>query len=253
MLGKNVIGIIPARFASTRLPGKPLISIMGKPLIQHVWESASESVHLSKVIVATDNEQIYETCQDFGADCIMTSSEIKSGSDRIISVIKNINEHFDFIVNLQGDEPLISGELIDELIIITIKSQAEVGTVIKKIDNIEELFDSNVVKVVLRDDDTALYFSRSPIPFNRENKSTKWLKTGTYWKHVGVYCYTHQSLLRFGEMPRSHLEKIESLEQLRLMENGARYICLKTDLELHGVDTPADVEKVEDLLNKRLS
>jgi len=253
MMGKKIIGIIPSRYESTRLPGKPLVDILGKPMIYHVWKAASQSKHLSKVIVATDDIRILETCRKFGADCVMTSSDIQSGSDRILEAFRGLNEHYDYIINIQGDEPLITPELIDALIVKTTASKADVGTVVKRIDNIDDLFDSNVVKVVLKDDDTALYFSRSPIPYNRDEKPTRWLQSGIYLKHIGIYCYAQQALLKFGQTPQSALEKSESLEQLRLMGNGASYVCLLTDLELMGVDTPDDVKRAEILMKSRLS
>ena len=248
MIKEKVIGIIPARYESTRLPGKPLADINGKPLIYHVWKAATQSALLNKVVIATDDERIEAACRQFGAECIMTSHDIKSGSDRIIQALNSINEFYDYIVNIQGDEPFITGELIDSLILKTINSGADVGTIIKKIDESGEIFDSSVVKVVIDNKDFALYFSRSPIPHLRDINENQWSDNHDFYKHIGIYCYNNQSLLKFGKLPQSDLEIAEKLEQLRLMQAGAKYICLKTNIPLYGVDTKEDLEKVRKLM-----
>ncbi len=252
MIGKSAIGIIPARYDSTRLPGKPLADINGKPLIYYVWKAASASQLLERVIIATDDDRIEYACKEFGAECIMTPKNINSGSDRIIYALNSLNEHYDYIVNIQGDEPFITGKLIDELLRKTIESDADVGTVISEIDNIDELVDVSTVKVVLRNDDSALYFSRSLLPYPRDARPEDRLSIGQFWKHIGIYCYAHQALLRFGELPQSELEIMEKLEQLRLLQNGAKYICMKTEIPLFGVDTKNDLEKVRQIMNKKL-
>ena len=173
MKEKKTIGIIPARYDSTRLPGKPLADVNGEPLIYYVWKAASESQLLNKVIIATDDERIKNACMEFGAECIMTDKNLQSGSDRIIAALTLLDEHYDYIINIQGDEPFIRSELIDALIRKTMESLADVGTVITGINTREELFDASTVKVVLRNDDTALYFTRSAIPFVRDKKENQ--------------------------------------------------------------------------------
>jgi 3-deoxy-manno-octulosonate cytidylyltransferase (CMP-KDO synthetase) len=253
MKEKKTIGIIPARYDSTRLPGKPLADVNGEPLIYYVWKAASESQLLNKVIIATDDERIKNACMEFGAECIMTDKNLQSGSDRIIAALTLLDEHYDYIINIQGDEPFIRSELIDALIRKTMESLADVGTVITGINTREELFDASTVKVVLRNDDTALYFTRSAIPFVRDKKEKEWLDSSVFWKHIGIYCYTYQALMRFGELAQSDLEIAEKLEQLRLLQDGAKYVCLKTNIPLYGVDTKEDLEKVNSIMRNNLS
>jgi len=245
MTNKNlkVIGIIPARYASTRLPGKVLADVNGKPLIQHVWQAVKTSELISRIIIATDDERVAEACNNFGAEYLITPSDLPSGTDRIVYSMNKLQLESDFVINIQGDEPLISGKLIDELIIETAKSKADVGTVIRRIDNYKELLSDSVVKVVLDDVSNAIYFSRSPIPFLRDEKKEDWINKFDYWKHIGLYNYSYQSLMKFSKLPVSSLEKIEKLEQLRLLQSGVKYFCLKTDLELIGIDTPEDLKK----------
>ena len=253
MKTSSIIGIIPARFKSQRLPGKPLADILGKPLIYYVWRAASDSELLDKVLIATDDERIRDACKEFGAECILTPKNIKSGSDRVIFALNTCKENYDYIVNIQGDEPFITGQLIDELIKKTKETAADVGTVITRIKNNEEVFDESVVKVVLRSDDTALYFSRSPLPFLRDVPQAEWLDKTAFWKHIGIYCYSKTALARFGDLPQSELEKAEKLEQLRLLQDNAKYVCLQTDLDLTGVDTPTDLEKARTMMKEKLS
>ncbi|TAL70443.1 MAG: 3-deoxy-manno-octulosonate cytidylyltransferase [Bacteroidetes bacterium] len=247
---KKAICIIPARYESTRLPGKPLINIAGKPLIQWVWESAIKSTTLSRTVIATDDERIAEFCNKTGAEWLMTPTNIQSGSDRIAYTYKILNEDADIILNLQGDEPLIKAEVIDSLIHDFSNSNADVGTLIKKINSNKELFDASVVKVVVDSAGKALYFSRSPIPYLRDINQENWLTNRTYWKHIGIYAYSSKSLQEFSNLNPSELELSEKLEQLRLLENGAKYLCMETDLNLIGVDTKEDIVKVEKILNK---
>jgi len=253
MIKEKIIGIIPARYDSQRLPGKPLVDINGKPLIYHVWKAAKQSKFLNKILIATDDKRIEKVCRQFNAECVMTSNDIKSGSDRIIQALQSLNEFYDYIVNIQGDEPLITGQLIDSLILKTIDTQADVGTIISKINDKDELFNPSVVKIVIDDNDFALYFSRSPIPFIRDISEEQWLAAHTFYKHIGIYCYNNQSLLKFGKLPQSDLEKAEKLEQLRLMQAGAKYISLKTNIPLYGVDTKEDLEKVRKIMKEDLS
>jgi 3-deoxy-D-manno-octulosonate cytidylyltransferase len=228
----KIIGIIPSRIGSTRLPGKPLLDIKGKPLIQRVWEAVSTSKLLEKIIIATDDDNIFNKSKEFTDNVVMTSPELPSGTDRIMQAYNILKENADVVVNIQGDEPLIKGEIIDDLLIKFIKSDADVGTIVKKISNRSEIDDTSVVKVQLNPDKTANKFSR--IPF----------KDNIHWKHIGIYAYKIEALKKFVSLPVSESEKKERLEQLRLMEAGAVYYCMETDADLIGVDTIEDLERV---------
>jgi 3-deoxy-manno-octulosonate cytidylyltransferase (CMP-KDO synthetase) len=245
------IGIIPARFASTRFPGKPLADICGKPLLQHVFESVSTSKLLSRIAIATDDSRIAEAAHNFGAEVIMTDSDLPSGTDRIFQAYLQMKTEGDIIVNIQGDEPLFSGHLADELISRLSASEADVATMVKKITSVEDLFNPSNVKAVVGNNGYALYFSRNTLPFVRDQKPIDWIKVHDFYKHVGVYAYKASALKRFVALPVSKLESLEQLEQLRLMEDGARYLCVETEIELVGVDTPQDVQRVEKILIRR--
>lgn len=247
----DAIGIIPARYASMRLPGKPLLEINGMPMIYHVWLSACSSNILRRVVIATDDERIAEAAMDFGAEYVLSPSDLPSGTDRIIYSLKELGEVADFVVNIQGDEPLITANLIDDLILHTAMNKSDVGTVVKKITAKEDLFNNSVVKVVIDDKCNALYFSRSPVPFQRDIPEDKWLDNTTYYKHIGIYNYTFKSLLEFSELSPSKLELNEKLEQLRLMERGAKYFCLETDNYLIGIDTPEDLNEIRAYFEKK--
>ncbi len=240
----NAIGIIPARYESTRLPGKPLIDICGKTLLQRVWESASKANTLRRIIVATDDTRIKKMCTEIGAECLITPVSLPSGTDRIAFAYKKLADKADIVINIQGDEPLIKAKDIDKLVQTFSDSEFEVGTLIKMITKNKELFNPSVVKVVLGKNNQALYFSRSPIPYLREAEPENWLKKQSYWKHIGIYAYKEKSLLDFIRLKSSALEQSEKLEQLRLLENGANYLCVKTDTELIGVDTLEDLKTV---------
>ena len=244
----DVIAIIPARMQSTRLPGKPLADINGKPLIYHVWNAVCQSHKLRRVIIATDDEKIADACLSFGAEFVMTPSDIASGTDRIIAALRILNEDADYIINIQGDEPLITSQLIDRVINETVLSGAHVGTVISPITTNDELFNPSVVKVVLDSESNALYFSRNPIPYMRDTDQEDWLKHTAYWKHIGIYAYSFPALERFAELPVSDLEATEKLEQLRLIQDNSIYRCIKTDDLLIGVDTPEDLERVREIM-----
>jgi 3-deoxy-manno-octulosonate cytidylyltransferase (CMP-KDO synthetase) len=246
----SAIAIIPARHASTRLPGKPLLDIAGKPLLQRVWESVLSSVYLNRVIIATDDAKIAELCDMIGAEYVMTPPDLPSGSDRIMYAYNEIGEDAGIIVNVQGDEPFMTGEIIDNLIDEFIKSNADVGTLVCPIKHSNELTDPSVVKVVIAENSTAMYFSRSPIPFFRDLAPEEWLNKRKYYKHIGVYAYQTESLNRFTTLPPSELELTEKLEQLRLLEFGAKYLCVETDAELIGVDTYEDLERVRKIFAK---
>ncbi|MEJ2627260.1 MAG: 3-deoxy-manno-octulosonate cytidylyltransferase [bacterium] len=241
---KKVIGIIPARYDSRRLPGKPLADIGGKPMIQWVWEGVQKSKYAEKIIVATDDARIYAAVKRFTQDVIMTPADLNSGSDRVAYAVKNMN--VDIVINIQGDEPFITPEEIDQVADILINDPEPVmGTLIKEINNVEELESPHTAKVVVDKEGYAIYFSRSPIPYNRSSKDKHdWLKQGIYYKHVGIYSYRKKFLEQFSHLGPSRLENMEKLEQLRAIENGYRLKTAVTAYEPLGVDTDDDLKKV---------
>jgi 3-deoxy-manno-octulosonate cytidylyltransferase (CMP-KDO synthetase) len=250
----KVIGVIPARYSSTRFPGKPLVDILGKPMIQWVYENAMGSKLLDFLIVATDDERIYNVVKSFGGNVIMTPSNIQTGTDRVAYVLNEFDA--DIVANIQGDEPLLTSEMIDRAIEPFLNSEkVDISTLAVKINDVDLIFNPNVVKVVFDKDKIALYFSRSPIPFCCDAKNEKdWLKLGNFYKHIGLYVYSRESLLRFVSLRRSSLEEIEKLEQLRALENGFRIKVVISESDTIGVDTPEDVEKVVAFLkNKKMA
>ncbi|MBU0951542.1 MAG: 3-deoxy-manno-octulosonate cytidylyltransferase [Elusimicrobia bacterium] len=244
----KIICVIPARYASTRFPGKPLVNIFGKPLIQRVWERAKLAKLVNKVIIATDDKRIFDKAKEFGAQVIMTSVNCKTGTDRIAQAVKKIN--CDIVVNLQGDEPLISPKLIDKTIqaILDDKSAA-VSTPICAPGSGEKLDDTNIAKVVFDKNMHALYFSRSVIPDSARFTGTG--KKDFYYKHIGLYVYRKNFLEKFVKLKESTLEKAEKLEQLRIIENGykIKVVIVENDGAV-DVDVPGDVRIVEGLIKK---
>ncbi|MDD2331193.1 MAG: 3-deoxy-manno-octulosonate cytidylyltransferase [Candidatus Cloacimonetes bacterium] len=232
--------VIPARFASTRFPGKPLVPLAGKPIIQHVYEAAINSRLFDTVLVATDSEEIWKAVSYFGGKAVMTSEKNHSGSDRIAEAIKEID--CDLIVNIQGDEPLIDRASLSALINSFRHKDVMVASLMTLIREPEQLFMPNIVKVVVDKDSNALLFSRSAIPFNRDD-----LKNVRYYRHIGVYAYRRKILLKFVSLPPGKLENIEKLEQLRLLENGIPIRMIETDYQGIGIDTPEDLILVEKL------
>jgi len=244
----KIVGIIPARFASTRFPGKPLAPVAGKPLIQHVVERCQKSKSLSEIIVATDDTRIWEVAQNF-CRAEMTRPEHPSGSDRIAEVVERIS--CGAVVNIQGDEPLIEPSVIDA--VANALAQNEMSTAATRIKNPAELDNPNVVKVVVNAAGRALYFSRRTIPYLREAASgstNEQLAAFAFLKHLGIYGYRRETLLRLVKFPVSPLEVAEKLEQLRALENGIQIAVVKVEHESVGVDTPEDVEWVERYLKK---
>jgi 3-deoxy-manno-octulosonate cytidylyltransferase (CMP-KDO synthetase) len=242
----KIVGIIPARFASTRFPGKPLALIAGKPLIQHVVEQCQLAKSLGEVIVATDDTRIWEVAQNF-CRVEMTRPEHPSGSDRIAEVAERIS--CDAIVNIQGDEPLIEPSVIDAA--AAALANCEMSTAATRIKNLAELDNPNVVKVVVNAAGRALYFSRRTIPYLREAASgstSEQLAAFVFLKHLGIYGYRRETLLRLVEFPVSPLENAEKLEQLRALENGVQIAVVKVDYDSIGVDAPEDVARVEKIL-----
>lgn len=234
----KIIGIIPARYESTRLPGKPLIKIYGKPMIQHVWENAGRSKLLDKLVVATDNKLIFDTVLSFGGESVMTSKKHKSGTDRIGEAAKNYKA--DIIVNIQGDEPFISYKNIDAAIEPLIEDKKmNVSTLGYYINDKEEINNPNVVKIVIDKNNYAIYFSRCAVPYNRDK--TKKIK---YIKHIGLYVYRAKYLLEFIKLKQSEHEIAEKLEQLRILDNGERIKVIITDIDSFSVDTIEDLERI---------
>lgn len=240
-----VVGIIPARFASTRLMGKPLADIGGKPMIQHTYESALKSKLLNKVIVAVDDLKVAEVVRSFGGEAMITPKEISTGSDRIAYVAKTLPKA-KIIVNIQGDEPFIEGEMIDQAIEPMIFDRTVyITTLAKRINSVEELKSSAVVKVVFDYNNYAMYFSRSPIPFVRDAKTNfERLQIGEIYKHIGLYVYKRDALLKFTTLESTDLERTEKLEQLRMLENGLKIKIVETEHESFSVDTPDDLKRI---------
>ncbi|OQX95284.1 3-deoxy-D-manno-octulosonate cytidylyltransferase [candidate division KSB1 bacterium 4572_119] len=241
----DAVGIIPARYQSARFPGKPLADILGKTMIQRVYEQALKAVRLSRVIVATDDERIYKEVKRFGGLVEMTSKDAANGTERLAEVAANLD--CSLVVNIQGDEPLINPDVIDQLVDLMMENPgAPVGTLVKKITSVDVLKNPNIPKVVLDKNKNALYFSRSLIPFDRnETDLAVSLKNDNYYQHIGIYIYQKDFLLKFIQLPESQLEQIEKLEQLRILENGFKIKTALTDRESIGVDVPEDLEQGE--------
>ncbi len=240
----KILGIIPARFASTRFPGKPLVMMDGKTMIERVYTQACKSTSLQKVIVATDNEHIYKAVQAFNGNVVMTSTDHPSGTDRCAEVAGGEQEHYDVIVNVQGDEPFIDPKQIDLLVNCFNDATVNIATLIKKISSTAELANPNTPKVVLDDHNNALYFSRQAIPFLKGIPLEQWHEKGEYFKHIGIYAYRPETLAKLVELPLSKLEKAESLEQLRWLEHGFSIRTAVTDIETIAIDTPEDLAKI---------
>ena len=256
---QNVIAIIPARYASTRLHGKMLLNIAGKPLVLHTLEQAAKARTVSRVIVATDDERIFNVVTENGGEVVMTSPDHHSGSDRLAEVAEHLPEG-SIIVNVQGDEPMISPNTIDRAVEALIDDEnADIATTCEPIGSLWELLNGNVVKVVIGDRGHALHFSRSPMPWPREAS----LRYGgdpnqaieeepellsNFRKHTGLYVYRREYLLEFTKMPQTRLEQFEMLEQLRALENGAKIRVVEVDETSIGVDTAEDLERVRSIL-----
>ncbi len=248
----HVVALIPARYASTRFPAKPLVELLGQSMLERVWRAASTARSIHEVYVCTDDERIVAECQRIGARCIMTSPDLPSGTDRVAAAASQLETVADIVLNVQGDEPLLQSSLLDSLVEALRSSDADVATPIHRINSEEELDNPTICKVALRSDYTALYFSRSVIPHTRDVYGTARLSAFEYWKHIGIYAYRANALQRFVNLTQHPLECAESLEQLRLLADGARYLCVPTTHHLVAVDTPADAERVRALLQSTL-
>lgn len=236
-----VLGVIPARFASTRFPGKPLALINGSSMIQRVFEQVQQSKIVHQIIVATDDHRIYDHVTAFGGQAMMTRPEHASGTDRCAEVAKNFPEA-SLIINIQGDEPFIQPEQID-LLGETLLQQPnfEIATLAKRIEYADQLFNPNVVKLVMSHQNSALYFSRHPIPFVRGQAPENWLSHQSFYKHIGLYAFRRSALLQVADLPMAALERAESLEQLRWLAHGFPITVGLTELETLGIDTPEDL------------
>jgi len=253
------IGIIPARFRSTRFPGKALADLLGKPMVVRIWERASQAGCLDRVIIATDDRRIKDAAENYGAQVVMTSSEALSGTDRIAEAAADLD--VEFITNIQGDEPFITSDMIESAAeALTRADDCEMSTLKTALRSEMELCDPNVVKVITDHQNRALYFSRFPLPF-REKRKVDSVDAGKEppeavslagdFKHIGLYCYRKRFLQKFASMEPGFLEKTEKLEQLRVLENGYRIAVALTKQESFGVDTPEDLKKVISLLKER--
>ena len=237
----KTLGVIPARYGAQRFPGKPLALIAGKPLVQRVYEQARKAQRLDRIVIATDDTRIADVVKKFGGEVVMTSPACPSGTDRAAEVVRQLD--CDQVVNIQGDEPLMRPEMIDQL--VDGLADYDMATLARLIESAEVLANPNVVKVVFDINGNALYFSRHPIPFVRDVGAT-----APHFKHLGIYAYRRDFLLKFVQLPPSALEKTEKLEQLRALENGFAIKVLVTLHDSVGVDVPADVKIVEEILRK---
>ena len=247
------IGIIPARYASTRFPGKPLVDMLGKPMIERVYEQVKDV--LDAVWVATDDERIEKAVKQFGGNVIMTSSNHRSGTDRCYEAYCKIGSGFDVVINIQGDEPFIQPKQIETIKTCFKKDDVQIATLVKPFDadgDFEStLFNANSPKVVLNKNNEAMYFSRSIIPYIRGKKYDEWLHNHSFYKHIGLYGYRAETLKQITHLPQSPLELAENLEQLRWLENGYKIKVGITDLETIGIDTPADMKLAIEFLLKQ--
>ncbi len=237
---KQATAVIPVRYQSQRFPGKPLAIIQGKPLIQRVYERAQKAKHLKRIIIATDDKRIYQAAENFGAEVRMTSPSHHSGTDRVAEVAKEIKSPI--IINIQGDEPLLKGDVIDSLVVALQDDTIPMATPAARMNDLSLLNEKNIVKVVSDANGFALYFSRSPLPF----------QTSDYFlQHIGIYGYQKDFLLAFSKMLPSRLEKAEKLEQLRALENGYKIKIIETQLHSLSVSSPKDIIEIENLLKKK--
>lgn len=244
------IGIIPARYASTRFPGKPLALLGGKPVIQHVYEKVAAV--LEAAYVATDDERIYDVVKSFGGQVVMTRTDHKSGTDRIEEAIEKIGGEWDVVVNVQGDEPFVAKSQLDTICHCFDDPTTQIATLGKPFESIEAVQNPNSPKIVVDNMGFAMYFSRSVIPYVRGKEMSSWLTHYPFLKHLGIYAYRKDVLRQVTQLPQSSLEIAESLEQLRWLQNGFKIKVGTTDVETVGIDTPQDLERAEEFLKALL-
>ena len=243
----SILAVIPARYASTRLPGKPLVALQGKPMIQRVWERVRQAESITGVIVATDDERIRSAVEAFGGEAILTRTDHRSGTERVAEVAATRHDA-EILVNVQGDEPMIEPAAIDAAVAaIRDNDEVNVSTLAVPIGKPADIMDPNVVKAVLDFDDNALYFSRAPIPWVRDRGASV---RAHHLKHLGLYAFRRQALLEFATFPQGDLERVEQLEQLRWLENGYKIRVVETEYDSVSVDVPEDVARVEELLSR---
>ncbi|CDC27130.1 3-deoxy-manno-octulosonate cytidylyltransferase [Prevotella copri] len=244
------IGIIPARYASTRFPGKPLALLGGKPVIQHVYEKVAAV--LEAAYVATDDERIYDVVKSFGGQVVMTRTDHKSGTDRIEEAIEKIGGEWDVVVNVQGDEPFVAKSQLDTICHCFDDPTTQIATLGKPFESMEAVQNPNSPKIVVDNMGFAMYFSRSVIPYVRGKEKSSWLTHYPFLKHLGIYAYRKDVLRQVTQLPQSSLEIAESLEQLRWLQNGFKIKVGTTDVETVGIDTPQDLERAEEFLKAQL-
>nr|WP_293487429.1 3-deoxy-manno-octulosonate cytidylyltransferase [Prevotella sp.] len=244
------IGIIPARYASTRFPGKPLALLGGKPVIQHVYEKVAAV--LEAAYVATDDERIYDVVKSFGGQVVMTRTDHKSGTDRIEEAIEKIGGEWDVVVNVQGDEPFVAKSQLDTICHCFDDPTTQIATLGKPFESMEAVQNPNSPKIVVDNMGFAMYFSRSVIPYVRGKEKSSWLTHYPFLKHLGIYAYRKDVLRQITQLPQSSLEIAESLEQLRWLQNGFKIKVGTTDVETVGIDTPQDLERAEEFLKAQL-
>ena len=238
------IGIIPARYSSSRFPGKPLALLGGKPVIEHVYRQVSSV--MEDVFVATDDQRIYDAVEAFGGKAIMTRSDHKSGTDRICEALEKVGGSFDVVINIQGDEPFIQKSQLETVMQCFDDPRTQIATLGKPFESMEAVENPNSPKIVLDNDGYALYFSRSVIPFVRGKEHEEWISHFPYLKHIGLYAYRTEVLMEISKLPQSTLELAESLEQLRWLQNGYKIKVGLTDVETIGIDTPEDLQRAEE-------
>ena len=249
----KTIAIIPARLNSTRLPRKLLSKLDDKYIIQHVYENVSQVSQIARTLIATDSDEIMAICKDLNFDAILTPDYFQSGTDRIWYAYSQLGRNYDLILNVQGDEPFISDNLLNDFLNFLSLNKFDVGTIISSNINSNEIADPNVVKVVCDSHNYAMYFSRSAIPYIRDKseiETTDISKLNIYFKHIGIYAYKPEALHKFAELPQSQLEKLEKLEQLRLLQNGYKYLCFQTNQELLSIDTAQDLAEAQIRFNQ---
>ncbi len=243
----KVLGVIPSRYQSTRFPGKPLADIMGKSMIFRVHEQASKSELINELVVATDDERIANHVKSFDGQVMMTSGNHENGTSRCLEVLESLNKlgkEFDVVVNIQGDEPFIQPAQIDQIISLFADGETEIASLASRIREKGDLFDPNVVKIVMDPKGRALYFSRQTIPFVRDFEPEAWLDENTFYKHIGIYAYKSSILKKINSLEATSLEKTEKLEQLRWLENNLVIRLGITDYKGVGIDTPEDITKL---------
>ena len=248
----KVLAVIPARYASTRFPAKPLALLGDKPIVQRVYEQVAKMVE--RVVVATDDERIYDTVASFGGEVVMTSPNHKSGTDRCAEAYDKLGCEADIVINVQGDEPFIATEQIATLVKCFENEAIDIATLVKPFSaesGIEALENPNSPKVVINERGEAIYFSRSVVPYLRDVERSEWLKRHTFYKHIGIYAFRAKTLGEITQLPQSPLEQAEKLEQLRWLENGYRIGVGITDIETIGIDTPEDLERAEQFLKEQ--